>query len=75
MASTYTSQQCLPAIIALETTDNEQLSGRANALHTILNSRHASLIHSRYLECAHAAFRYQRRIAGDRPIYGMLNAL
>ncbi|KAG8814407.1 Sister chromatid cohesion protein 2 [Serendipita sp. 401] len=62
--------QCLPVIVALETVDNQQLSGRASALHTILHSKHASLIHSRYLECAQVAFRYQEKIRGDEPVCG-----
>lgn len=54
--------QCLPVIIALETSENQQLNGRASALHTILHSKHASLIHSRYLECAQVAFQYQQKV-------------
>lgn len=57
--------ECLPTIIALETSENAQLSSRANGLHTILHSKHMSLIHARYLDCAQAAFKYQERITKD----------
>jgi cohesin loading factor subunit SCC2 len=57
--------ECLPTIIALETSENAQLSSRANGLHTVLHSKHTSLIHARYLDCAQAAFKYQERISGD----------
>jgi cohesin loading factor subunit SCC2 len=60
-----TPNECLPTIIALETSENAQLSGRANGLHTILHSKHASLIHARYLDCAQATFKYQERITTD----------
>jgi cohesin loading factor subunit SCC2 len=59
------SDECLPSIIALETSENAQLSSRANGLHTVLHSKHTSLIHARYLDCAQAAFKYQERIAKD----------
>ena len=64
------AHKCLPVIIALETTDNQQLSGRASALHTILHMKHASLIHSRYLECAQVAFRYQQKSSDGEVIQG-----
>ena len=57
--------ECLPTIIALETSDNAQLSSRANGLHTVLHSKHTSLIHARYLDCAQAAFKYQERITTE----------
>ncbi|KAG8832210.1 Sister chromatid cohesion protein 2 [Serendipita sp. 399] len=61
---------CLPQIVALETADNQQLSGRASALHTILHSKHASLIHSRYFECAQVAFKYQQKVMGEGAVCG-----
>lgn len=65
MVFTYAPNKCLPTIIALETSENAQLSSRANGLHTVLHSKHTSLIHARYLDCAQAVFKYQERITTD----------
>lgn len=54
--------QCMPVIVALETSASAQLSARAHALHSILNSKHASLVNSRYMECARMSFDYQSRL-------------
>ncbi|KAG9017932.1 Sister chromatid cohesion protein 2 [Tulasnella sp. 427] len=54
--------QCMPVIVALETSASAQLSTRAYALHSILNSKHASLVNSRYMECARMSFDYQLRL-------------
>ncbi|KAG8923468.1 Sister chromatid cohesion protein 2 [Tulasnella sp. 408] len=57
--------QCMPVIVALETSASAQLSARAHALHSILNSKHASLVNSRYMECARMSFDYQSRLRKD----------
>ncbi|KAG8907886.1 Sister chromatid cohesion protein 2 [Tulasnella sp. 403] len=57
--------QCLPVIVALETSANSSLSARANALHAILYNKHASLVNSRFLECARKSFDYQSQIRKD----------
>lgn len=57
--------QCMPVIVALETSASAQLSARAHALHSILNSKHASLVNSRYMECARTSFDYQSRLRKD----------
>lgn len=54
--------QCLPVIIALETSPNPNLSNRTGALHTILYNKHHSLMNSRHIECARASFVYQRKV-------------
>ncbi|KAG8956027.1 Sister chromatid cohesion protein 2 [Tulasnella sp. 424] len=54
--------QCMPVIVALETSASAQLSARAHALHSILSSKHASLVNSRYMECARTSFDYQFRL-------------
>ncbi|KAF8585724.1 ARM repeat-containing protein [Ramaria rubella] len=55
--------QCLPVIVALETSPNPNLSNRTGALHTILYNKHHSLMNSRHLECARASFTYQRKVS------------
>jgi cohesin loading factor subunit SCC2 len=54
--------QSFPVIIALETSPSPHISGRAAALHSILNSKHASLLNTRYSQSARTSFDYQRKI-------------
>jgi cohesin loading factor subunit SCC2 len=62
--------QCLPVIVALETSPAAVTSNRAVALHTILNAKHASLVNMRYIECARASFAYQETISSGQPVFG-----
>ncbi|KAI0629898.1 hypothetical protein C8Q77DRAFT_1139118 [Trametes polyzona] len=55
--------QSFPVIVALETSANPALSSRASALHTILHSKHTSLLNARFVNSARASFDYQKRIA------------
>jgi len=57
--------QCLPAIVALETSNDPRLSSRASGLHAILYSKHASLVNTRFLEGARKSFEYQLVIQGS----------
>ncbi|KAK0464696.1 uncharacterized protein EV420DRAFT_1725943 [Desarmillaria tabescens] len=54
--------QSFPVIIALETCPSTPLSHRANALHSILHTKHNSLLNTRYVNSAQAAFDYQSKI-------------
>jgi cohesin loading factor subunit SCC2 len=58
--------QSFPVIVALETSPNTALSARASALHSALNSKHASLLNSRYIISARASFSYQAKLAHAR---------
>jgi cohesin loading factor subunit SCC2 len=58
--------QSFPVIVALETSPNTALSARASALHSALNSKHASLLNSRYIISARASFSYQAKLAQAR---------
>jgi cohesin loading factor subunit SCC2 len=58
--------QSFPVIVALETSPNMALSARASALHSALNSKHASLLNSRYIISARASFSYQAKLAQAR---------
>lgn len=57
--------QCMPVIIALESSDNTRLSNRAIALHSLLHGKHATLINTRFLESCRASFQYQRKMSKD----------
>jgi cohesin loading factor subunit SCC2 len=59
--------QSFPVIVALETSPNTALSARASALHSALNSKHASLLNSRYIISARASFSYQAKLARGGP--------
>jgi len=58
--------QSFPVIVALETSPNTALSARASALHSVLHSKHASLLNSRYIISARASFSYQAKLAQGR---------
>ncbi|TDL22099.1 hypothetical protein BD410DRAFT_770589 [Rickenella mellea] len=62
--------QSFPVIIALETSTNVALSTRANALHSILHSKHASLLNAGYVKAARASFEYQKKIEQET-VHGM----
>ena len=55
--------QSFPVIVALETSPNAALSTRASALHSVLHSKHASLLNSRYIVSARASYSYQIKLA------------
>ena len=55
--------QSFPVIVALETSPNSALSARASALHSVLHSKHASLLNSRYIISARSSFSYQIKLA------------
>ncbi|KAG2365159.1 hypothetical protein BDR07DRAFT_1607621 [Suillus spraguei] len=57
--------QSFPVIVALETSPNAAISSRANALHAILWSKHASLLNARYIISARQSFDYQKKISVD----------
>jgi cohesin loading factor subunit SCC2 len=58
--------QSFPVIIALETSPNMALSARASSLHSVLHSKHASLLNSRYIVSARASFSYQAKLLQGR---------
>jgi cohesin loading factor subunit SCC2 len=57
--------QSFPVIVALETSPNTNLCGRASALHSILHQKHVSLLNTRYIQSARASFDYQRKITKE----------
>ncbi|KAL0565155.1 Sister chromatid cohesion protein 2, partial [Marasmius crinis-equi] len=57
--------QSFPVIVALETSPYPSLSNRASALHATLHGKHASLLNTRFIECAKASFDYQSKVAPE----------
>ena len=60
-----TDVQCMPILVSLETSENEQVADRALDLHQTLHSKHSTLVNVRFLECAQASFEYQRSITAE----------
>ena len=65
------SFQCFPIIVALETSPSNILSGRANALHGILHSKHTSLLNARYVASARLSFDYQKKTVSGQ-VFGQI---
>ncbi|KAG6812718.1 radiation sensitive protein rad9 [Tricholoma furcatifolium] len=61
--------QSFPVIVALETSPVPHLSNRASALHSVLHTKHSSLLNTRYSASARASFDYQKKIASG-PVLG-----
>ncbi|CCG81175.1 Sister chromatid cohesion protein mis4 [Taphrina deformans PYCC 5710] len=58
-------RNCMPTIIALETSHDPYLKGVAADIHRNLNEKHESLIESCYIEGVKLAYRYQMRLNGN----------
>ncbi|KAF8333610.1 uncharacterized protein EI90DRAFT_2994571 [Cantharellus anzutake] len=58
--------QCIPTIIALETSPSSSLSSRALAYHKVLYDKHATMINTRFMDCAKKTFEYQTRLLGSK---------
>lgn len=59
--------ESLSVVVALETDPNPAISARANALHSFLHGKHASILANRTLHCATGAFEYQQSLIGPCP--------
>jgi cohesin loading factor subunit SCC2 len=57
--------QCMPILIALETSENDTVADRALELHATLHQKHATLVNVQYLACVKAAYSYQRSITSE----------
>ncbi len=62
----------MPTIVAIETSPEQTIRDKAFKLHQHLNEKHASLIHSRNVDCVKKAYAFQKQLVGDNPIIGML---
>ncbi|KAF9119017.1 Sister chromatid cohesion protein 2, partial [Mortierella sp. 14UC] len=57
---------CMPAIVALETSDDVMVCSRVLRIHRDLHQKHASLIYARSLECIRTAYTYQASLRGSK---------
>lgn len=57
--------KCLPILISLETSESEQVAGRALELHAKLHAKHSTLVNVRFVECAKSSYEYQRSITSE----------
>ncbi|KAL7005334.1 Sister chromatid cohesion protein 2 [Cystobasidiomycetes sp. EMM_F5] len=62
--------QCLPALVALETSPNSAVYKKAFALHSSLHSKHSTLVNTRIAESVQAAFQYQYRNQEEANVCG-----
>jgi hypothetical protein len=51
---------CIPALVAIETHPNVELRNKACSLHTYLEEKHSSFIHSKMMESVRFAYNFQR---------------
>ncbi|CAG8468626.1 1853_t:CDS:10 [Ambispora gerdemannii] len=61
---------CMPTIVAMETSPEPAFRDKAFKLHQHLNEKHASLIHTRHVECVKKAYHFQKQLVGDASIVG-----
>ncbi|KAG0370608.1 Sister chromatid cohesion protein 2 [Mortierella sp. AD032] len=57
---------CMPAIVALETSDDATVCSRVLRIHRDLHQKHASLIYGRSLDCIRTAYTYQTSLQGSK---------
>ncbi|CDS02114.1 hypothetical protein [Sporisorium scitamineum] len=62
--------QCVPYLVSLETLEDRKLRSRAMELHSHLASKHASLVHARFLDTARSAFRFQLQLSKVQTLRG-----
>lgn len=62
--------QCLPVLVALETSADATIVSKAFALHSLLHEKHSGLINTRLAESIDVTIRYQTRVQVDKPIMG-----
>ncbi len=62
--------QCVPYLVSLETLEDRKFRSRAMELHSHLASKHASLVHARFLDTARSAFRFQLQLCGPQALRG-----
>ncbi|PKC70049.1 ARM repeat-containing protein [Rhizophagus irregularis] len=61
---------CIPTIVAIETSPEQTVRDKAFKLHQHLNEKHASLIHSRNVDCVKKAYAFQKQLVCENPIVG-----
>lgn len=62
--------QCLPVLVALETSRDAVTVQKAFSLHSLLHDKHTALVNTRIGESVQAAYRYQQTLAKEGPARG-----
>lgn len=62
--------QCVPYLVSLETLEDRKIRSRAMELHSHLASKHASLVHARFLDTARSAFLFQLQQSSAQALRG-----
>ncbi|KAF9156205.1 Sister chromatid cohesion protein 2 [Linnemannia schmuckeri] len=57
---------CMPAIAALETSNDSTVCSRVLRIHRDLHQKHASLIYAKSMECIRTAYTYQMSLRGSK---------
>ncbi len=58
-------KECIPVLVALETSNNAVIAKIALREHHVLHEKHGSIVEKDYIKAAQQAFTYQKTIAGD----------
>ena len=64
--------QCLPVLVALETSPDPITIQKAFSLHSLVHTKHAALVNTRIGESVQAAYRYQRRLSKNNVATGWI---
>lgn len=62
--------ECVPYLVSLETLEERKIRSRALELHSHLASKHASLVHARFLDTARQAFNFQLQMSTPQLLRG-----
>jgi cohesin loading factor subunit SCC2 len=57
--------QSLAVLVSLETSVDPAVVARAYALHSMLQTKHANLLHTRFFHCARQSWQYQTKVSGS----------
>ncbi|KAI9731386.1 MAG: Sister chromatid cohesion protein 2 [Cirrosporium novae-zelandiae] len=58
-------KECLPGLVAMETSTNSHIVNLAIEQHRHLHQNHESILEKEYMRAVHEAFEYQRRVVKD----------
>ncbi|CAG8456254.1 3230_t:CDS:10 [Acaulospora colombiana] len=61
---------CMPTLVAMETSPEKNIRDKAFKLHQHLNDKHASLIHTRNVDCVKKAYAFQKQLADGKTVSG-----
>lgn len=62
--------QCLPVLVALETSADPVIVQKAFSLHSLVHNKHGALVNTRIGESVQAAYSYQKHLSGEQTAKG-----